>query len=326
MQHSNLNYILEIYKAKSISKAAEKLKISQPALSSHIRKIEEQLGVRIFDRSIKPLQLTEAGQLYITYMRKQIELERELQEQISDLDCLRRGSLILGGASFFNVSYLPEAIGQFLKKYGGIEITVVDGNLPEIVRKSLDNEIDLFLAPSWDMDSRCCYEKILDEKLFLCVPPEWEINKELEAFRIPEEVILRGDTDDWIRGKKEPYVDFKVFSDCTFITLKEEQHIGNLMAQLFRRHGFEPKHHILVEQTMTSYAITLAGAGVSLVAEGTLVNGNLKRFPAFYLADTDICSRDMYVAYPKQKYLSRASKEFIAVLKNSLNALYDKEK
>ena len=69
MQGQHLNYILEVHKMRSISKAAEKLKISQPALSAHIKKIEEALGVPIFDRAVKPIQLTEAGQIYIDYMK-----------------------------------------------------------------------------------------------------------------------------------------------------------------------------------------------------------------------------------------------------------------
>lgn len=321
MQGQNLNYILEVHKMRSISKAAEKLKISQPALSAHIRKIEEGLGVPIFDRSVKPLQLTEAGQIYIDYMKRQIDLEKELQERISDLDCLRRGSLTIGGASFFNVSYLPEAVAQYMEKYPGIHISVIDGNLPEIIGKALNNELDLFLSPSWNMDERCCYEKFLSEKILICVPPDWPINERLKECRIPMEIILEGRLNSWIKKTKKPYVDFRAFREEPFVLLHKDQHIGNTMHQLFTRYGFSPKHRVAAEQTMTSYALTLAGAGISLMSESTVVKGHLRDYPAFYLTDLDVCARDMYIAYPKQKYLSRAGKEFILTLKNSLSAL-----
>ena len=321
MQGQNLKYILEVHKMRSISKAAQKLNISQPALSAHIKKIEESLGVPVFDRSIKPIQLTEAGEIYITYMKRQLDLERELQEQISDLECLRRGSLTIGGASFFKVSYLPSAIAEYLEKYPGIRISVIDGSLPEIINKALNNEIDLFISPSWNMDERCCYEKFLSEKILICVPPAWSINERLKDCRIPEEVILEGKLNGWLRKGKNPYVDFRVFEEEPFILLRKEQHIGNIMHCLFERYGFTPEHRISAEQTMTSYALTLAGAGISLMSESTVVKGHLRDYPAFYLTDLDICNRDMYIAYPKQKYLSRAGKEFISILKNSLNAL-----
>ncbi len=321
MHNQNLNYILEIQKASSISKAAERLGISQPALSARIKKVEEQLGNQIFDRSVKPLQLTEAGEIYMQHMKKQMELDKELAEKLSDLASLKRGSLSIGGATFFNVSYLPDAVGRFLSRYPGIEISIIDGNLPEIIAKALDNEVDLFIAPSWNLDPRCCYEKILHERVFVCVPPQWSLNGKLQDWKIPPEVILGGKLDEWIRQKAQPCVDFSIFQEEPFILLRNDQHIGNMMSRLFARHGFAPKHHIAVEQTMTSYALTLAGTGISLVTEGTLANGNFKDFPTFYLADGDICARDLLVAYPRQKYLSRASREFISILKDSLGAV-----
>lgn len=321
MQNQNLNYILEIYKTSSISKAAERLNISQPALSAHIKKVEEQLGSQIFDRSVKPLRLTEAGEIYIDHMKKQMELDKELEEKLSDLACLKRGALAIGGATFFNVSYLPEAVGRFLQQYPGIDISIIDGSMPEIVEKALNNEVDLFIAPSWNLDRRCCYEKILHERIFICVPPNWQINERLRQRRIPPEIVLSGKLESWLRQTNDPYVDFADFKQESFVLLRNDQHIGNIMSMLFECHGFEPKRHITAEQTMTSYALTLAGAGISLVTEGTLANGNLKEFPAFYLADPDICARDIFIAYPKQKYLSRASREFIAILKDSLGAV-----
>ena len=60
-----MQYAYEIYKQKSFSKSAEKLYISQPALSAIIRKLEDSLGVPIFDRSTKPVSLTPAGEYYI---------------------------------------------------------------------------------------------------------------------------------------------------------------------------------------------------------------------------------------------------------------------
>lgn len=320
MQGQNLNYILEVNKTKSISKAAERLKISQPALSAHIKKIEESLGVPIFDRSVKPLRPTEAGQIYIEYMKRQIDLDRELQERISDLECLRRGKLTIAGASFFNVSYLPVAIAAYMERYPGIRISVLDGSIPEIIAKALNNEIDLFISPSWNMDERCCYEKILSEKILICVPPYWPINEQLENCRIPAEVILEGKLSRWLEDRENPYVDFRAFASEPFVLLGKDQNIGNIMWQLFERYQFTPEHRIAAEQTMTSYALTLAGTGISLMSESTVAKGHLRDYPAFYLTDLDICSRDMYIAYPKQKYLSRAGKEFISILKESLAA------
>jgi len=319
MSITTSNYILAVLQHGNISKAAEMLGISQPALSSQIRKIESQIGITIFDRTVKPIAITEEGKVYVKYIKKQRELEREFIESLAELDELKKGSLTLGGASFFNVSYLSNAIASFSKKFPNIDVTVIDGNMQEISDKAINHELDLFIAPPWNMDERFVYEKISSERIFLCVPAEWSINSKIKEFQIPKDTILSGKTEQWIKAKgKNAYVNFKVFKDEAFIKLGENQHIGNIMAKLFSKYEFQPNGCISVEQTMTSYALTLAGAGISLVTEGSLKNGHLKEYPLFYLIDESLGKRDMFVAYLKQRYLSRAAKEFIYVLKQSL--------
>lgn len=82
----------------------------------------------------------------------------------------------MGGAASFNVSYLPKAVAEFTERYPGIELDIVDGNIPEISAKALNGQIDMFIAPTLKLDDRLSYEELLQEKIFLCVPPQWDIN------------------------------------------------------------------------------------------------------------------------------------------------------
>lgn len=313
------NYILTVAQCGNISKAAEQLGISQPALSAHVKKIEEQLGIVIFDRTVKPLGLTDAGQLYVDYLKKKMDLDKDLRVRLADLDGLKWGSLVIGGASFFNVSYFPKAIAEFSKRYPNVNIKVVDGSMPEITQRAIDHELDLFIAPPWNMDERCTYEKIFNEKIFLCVPEQLPVNDELKEYRVPQEVVMAGETDRWAADKgSKARAPFSMFKDQPFIRLGDNQHIGNIMAQLFERHGFSPEGCISVEQTMTSYGLTLAGVGISLITEASVRNGHVDKYPAFYLIDADLGNRDMFIAYSKHKYLSNAAKVFIDILKKSL--------
>ena len=69
---------------------------------------------------------------------------------------------------------------------------------------------------------------------------------------------------------------------------------------------------------MTSYALTLAGVGISLMTESCIRNSRFSQFPRFYLTEPELCARDIYVVYPANRYMSRAAKEFIEVLKKTL--------
>ena len=310
-------YIAAIAETKSISAAAEMLDVSQPALSIRLKKAEEQLGTVIFDRSKQPLELTEGGKLYLEYADRISVVNRELMQRISDIEDMRQGSLTIGGASFFNVSYLPGAVSSFSKNYPGIDIEIIDGKIPEIAVKALNGMVDVFIAHPMEMDERFHYEKLFNEKIFVCVPQDWDVNRLLEGKEVSLERIRslqgKGDTskEDWDR------IDFGLLRNMPFVILKEDQHIGVLMHKLFEKYKFDPIHSLCVEQTMTSYALTLAGAGISLMTESCIRNSGFKNFPKFYMVDPEICSRDIYVIYPKNKYLSKAASEFIEILKAS---------
>ena len=81
-----MDYIKTIAEVRSISVAAEKLGISQPALSNYLKKKEKELGAVLFDRNKQPLQLTEAGTIYLEYIERFSTLEHELQQRISDIE------------------------------------------------------------------------------------------------------------------------------------------------------------------------------------------------------------------------------------------------
>lgn len=85
-------YVMEIAKEGSFSKAAQKLYISQPALSGAIKKIEKELyGISLFDRNVNPVALTPAGQYYLEKTRKIYELSNEMEQHFAELAGIRSG-------------------------------------------------------------------------------------------------------------------------------------------------------------------------------------------------------------------------------------------
>ena len=82
---SEIAYVYKVFQEKSFTKAAEELFMTQPALSMAIRKVEDSLGMPIFDRSVRPMGLTLAGKAYIEFIENTLNLEQELQQQIQDI-------------------------------------------------------------------------------------------------------------------------------------------------------------------------------------------------------------------------------------------------
>ena len=81
----NMEYVYAVYLNQSFSKAAEELYISQPALSATIKKVEEEIGLPIFDRSSNPIQLTNAGEYYIECIENIMKMEKEMRAHFKRL-------------------------------------------------------------------------------------------------------------------------------------------------------------------------------------------------------------------------------------------------
>ena len=320
-KNNKQNYIKEIAETKSISIAAEQLGISQPALSTYLKKTEKDLGCLLFDRSRQPLELTEAGRLYMDYLEENDALREQLKQNLSDITGLNTGSVTVGGAGFFNIAYLPGAISRFAEAYPGVSVSIVDGKVPELVAMAQKGQLDLFITPDAYEPERFEYEELLSEKIFLAVPAEWEINRQLahKAVACPGTVNVQNGGAVSTDVATEPLTkeEFACLCRETFVVLKSDQDIGRKMRRLFTIYGCRPARTITAEQTMTTLALTQSGVGVSLITESSLRNCPLTRPPSLYLADSEICRRKMYIAYPRNKYLSRAARELIRILKES---------
>lgn len=296
-KNSKKNYIKEIVETKSISIAAERLGISQPALSTYLKKIEKELGIVIFDRSRQPLELTEAGRVYVEYLERDEALQKELVQNLIDINGLNTGKVTVGGASFFNIAYLPKTVAKFAAEYPGVSVSIVDGKVPELVTMAQKGLLDLFITPSTAEPERFVYEELLEEKIYLAVPAKWSVNRKLHN------PLTRDD--------------FVSLCENTFIVLKSDQDIGRKMEALFEKFDCKPARIITAEQTMTSLNLTVGGVGISLITESSIKNCGLTNLPKLYMADPEICKRKMYVAYSRHKYLSHAAEKFIEVLKES---------
>ena len=121
-----MEYVYAVYREGSFQKAAEKLFVSQPSVSASVRRVEERVGSRLFDRSRKPLALTECGEAYIACTEKIFAMERDFTEYVNDWEGLRRGRLAVGGSSLFSSLLLPPMMASFRERYPGITLTLAE--------------------------------------------------------------------------------------------------------------------------------------------------------------------------------------------------------
>ncbi|MGI6722049.1 MAG: LysR family transcriptional regulator [Anaerovoracaceae bacterium] len=313
MQKNTNEFIRTVAETRSISQVAEKLSVSQPAVSAKIKKIEEKYHIRIFDRSTQPLELTPEGKALLAYFDREEELEKSFRERLAEIADPESGELTIGGASAFNLVYMPLTVGKFSSRYPRVNINLIDGNMPELVQRTLDGDLDMFVSSPIGRKEGIRFEKISSTRIYLCVPPEDPINERLKDFRIPPADI---DSDEDHRE-----VDLKEFQEIPFIKLDSDRHLGRLMELLISKAKMQKKIRITADQSITSYMMTSRGVGASLMSGIDIRNIDMAEKPCFYMISNRYCKRDMYIATRRSNKLSPLAKEFINMLKESLEHL-----
>ena len=124
MEFRQMKYILTLAETRNMTRAAEKLYISQPALSHYLKCVEDELGAQLFDRSTAPMSLTYAGRCYVERARAILLENEQLKRQMRDITRHMSGKLTIG-TSRDRASYMmPRILPEFAALYPGIEIEI----------------------------------------------------------------------------------------------------------------------------------------------------------------------------------------------------------
>lgn len=312
----NKDYIYCVYQESSFSKAAEKLHISQPALSATVGKVEKQLGMKIFDRKTNPISLTPFGVEYIRGIERINEVEEHLQTLSYELHTLQSGTLSIGGSNL-SISYIvPRVIAQFKKQYPQIQLNIADMNTTQAKHMLDSGSLDLVIT-NRPLDTskyvrRVCYE----ECLVLTVPRAFPVNAVLEPCRLRCEEL----GDRIFDVPEERCVSLSAVSDLPFILLSDANYLRLCTDILFQESQVEP--HIVLETECSSVSYNFANLGIgatifsSRLADGVSGNDNL----CYYKIRSKFTRRETFVCYSKSRYLTAAMKKFMELLSQAAGA------
>jgi DNA-binding transcriptional LysR family regulator len=172
------NFRLKVFRAvatqASFRKASESLHLSQPAVSQHIHALEEELGVRLFDRSGVRITLTPAGKLLLKYAERSARVLEEAVVALSKLDGEVSGVLRLGASTTVAQYILPRILGAFLKDNPRVSLSVVSGNTEEIVSLLLKDSVMLGMIEGPPLTKEVHTEKFLDDRMVMIAPRSHE--------------------------------------------------------------------------------------------------------------------------------------------------------
>lgn len=223
----------------NMRKAAERLFVSQPALSQRLQNIEKQWGTKLFIRTQKGLTLTPSGELVIRYANDVLEQEEQVREQIQSLESKVHGTLKIACATIVGQNWLPKVLKTFVNKYPHAKISLITGWSSEILQSLYDDEVHIgILRGSTDWKGPKIH--LFEDSLYL-------VDKEIQNI----EDVLKTD---------RPFIQFK--SDSNYY-----QEIQDWWHRQFQT---TPKRTIVVDQIETCKQMTFNGIGYAILPAITL--------------------------------------------------------
>jgi len=159
-----------VAEARSFTRAAEVVHLTQPGISKHIKQMEEYYGLPLFDRLGKKVALTQAGEILSEATQEIMASVTAAEQRIEELKGLRRGKLVLGASFGPGIYILPDVLAVFRKQYPAVEVTVDISLSAKIVAKILANRLDLGLVSPEAHDPRLFSREFMTDELIAIVP------------------------------------------------------------------------------------------------------------------------------------------------------------
>lgn len=171
MDLDQLHTFLEIVRLKSFSKAAQTCYRTQPAISAQVRQLEQELNCSLFDRLGTRIALTAAGRILAGYAEQILDLRRQAQNAINELERTPRGELVIGANEATCIHVLPAVFSEYKARFPHVQLLVDRSYGARVVEAVLDNQADFGITQLPVQDKKLQVVAIHTDDIRLIVPP-----------------------------------------------------------------------------------------------------------------------------------------------------------
>jgi DNA-binding transcriptional LysR family regulator len=287
MDFDQLETFLEVARHASFSRAAEKRFRTQPAISSQIRSLEEEVGAKLFDRSGGKVSLTAGGKAFQKYVEETLDARKAMLVAIAEMERVPRGEIIVGANEGTCLHILPEVFADFKKQYPDVSVNIKRADYSGILESVIDNSVDFGVVSLPVTDNRLTVVLIHRDELVIIVPPSHPLGK-MKSAPIAE-------------AAKFPLVVPKV------------GHTRDSLEELFHERRLKPNYTMELDSSELLKRFVAAGVGVGFIARSNVVEDvRARSLAAITIADAQV-RRDLALVFRKDKALSRAALAFIDI-------------
>lgn len=282
MELRQLKYFQLVSKAGSISKAAEQAYVAQPAVSIAIQKLEQELGVSLFDRSQKQFALTPEGKIFLQRINDILTRLDDSITELNDYKMLKRGSIKVGITPIVGAFLFPPLYAKFQKAYPYFAPVFIErGSLA--IRNQLEKaELDVGILITSNISDRLASVPITTCQIMVCFSERYEFCQ-------------------------DESVDFSKLCNYPFILFREDTYSRKMILDECSKYGFKPNIVFSSSQIETVLGLVEQGLGITFLPDAVVY-----KHPSIkYRPLTKPLVIETGIAWNKDKYISSAAKTFI---------------
>jgi LysR family transcriptional regulator, benzoate and cis,cis-muconate-responsive activator of ben and cat genes len=305
MELRHLRYFVAVAEELSVRRAAHRLHVSQPALSQQISDLEDELGIKLFTRNSRGVELTEAGRTFLIGGRRALVAVQQAAEEAQETAKGARGRLVIGSLGAATISFLSGVLSRFREKYPLVEVNLTHMHNRAQVEAVLDGSIMLGIG---------FYSYSLEED------EQEQVSTQL-VLRSPVEIVAPKNR----RFPKGTVPKLKDFRHDKFLSVAPDYSFGyeQWLRELCQRlGGFEPDIAALADSPDSLIGMVAAGRGVFLGPE-VAIRGRLGPWTSagnFYLLTEPESHFELFAIWKRQLRLEPTVSKFLEVLAADLGS------
>ena len=289
MNARQLKYAIILSETRNFSQAAEQLGVSQPTLSKQIIHLENELGLKLFDRETSPLEMTPAGEFFMGKAREILYAEDQLEKSLARFKTGENGRLTIGVTPFRSMSLMPEIVKKIKARYPGVKVVLHEANAAQLKKDIAEGKCDFAII-----------NLPVDDALLETAP----IDADTLVLAVPNDLVasLEGEI------SKDAPIDLKTAKDLPFVTLGQGQELRLLLDELCAAAGFYPNIAAEVVSITTAWAMARAGVGAVLLPMQLVGMENFDGDLTLYPLNKDVYSRIPAIVTRRGQYISPYAK------------------
>jgi len=292
MQIESLKVFCDLAETESFTKAAQINGVTQSAVSQQISSLERQFKSLLIERSKKKFRLTREGQTLYDYSKQIIQTYESLHSKLQELKDIISGTIRVATIYSIGLHDLPPYIKKFMKLYPPVNVHVEYRRANQVYEDVFSNVVDMGLVAYPAKDAKLEIVPLRKDPLVLICHPQHPF-------------------------ARQKSIKFKSLAGQKIIGFEPDIPTRKALDKILKEHGVDPRHAMEFDNIETVKRAVEIDAGIAIVPEGTVIQEVAKQTLAAVQLEDGSYYRPIAAIYKKNKVLSPAMKQFIALLKEA---------